>query len=1251
MRRLSLLLLALVLALSAVNIVTAAENFASYRVRDALLLAALAAALFGWQSAGWRAAAALRRVVHFSAIGQILWLTGLACMVAGGVGIGLDFNGLLHLASIIVWLLGIALTLAGVCWPGGDYAYAPPAYRWEQDSRGRFVRVLREPSNQPLMWTGRQRSAWLAVGAVLLLAVTLRFWNLGGLPPGCIGSECIDGVRLVDGQPLTASAHGAFNLYERLAQLFLGITGDGLLSLRVTAAILGVLTVVAFAGVVQRLTPPVFAPLAILLLALNPWHLYAGRISDPWLAPTLLATLALWLLLKALAHNDLRWWTMTGMAVGLLFVEASPLRLAVLLWGAVALMLALWSNVRSAERSPQALAMISAIIAAIGMASPVLVFVLRNAPISAPNATLDQAVMLVGALLRTDVMLDSAVAGRALIIGATAALIIAGAGALARNLRQPAAILLGAGVVLFGVVAIGVDASQTPSRSLLLPLLPLLLAVGAMALDRLLTALTAAWGRMVRPSRLVMATGLLLLAILGFGVVRFSSELNAMQGSGADSVQNEIARYIAQQLASADAQQTFVVPSGVLDHPTLRLLAGDAIAAGRVQPLDFGKTMPYAASPPGDVVYLAPVGQSQVLDQLRMMYPQAVIGNSALDAAWSLENRRAAFSVVTVPRQTIVDSQALRLMIFSGSESSAAIDVNAATTSFDWRSYPPLPPPFTAQMSASLSIGEMGMVGFAAEVGDGATLTMRIDDLLVLDSQLGLMQMSIFLAQGIHTLQIEYRSGSAPADLRLYWQPPGAEMTPLPTTVLHLPVLAEMGLLGDYRQGSDLAGAMITQRKDRILGFDFGLEQPYNVHWQGKLGISRAGEYLLATLSDGPNQVTIDGILVVNGQPQDDTNTDNAYNEGLIYLERGWRDIAIRYQPQSQAPEFRLLWHPPGASPNELTAAYLLPITGELSLADRSPPPAPALVDQRLGNDEFALLRAASAWQPDARIVARTLEPLPLETMWTVGAGCGAGDRQFDRPRGLAFDPLSQRIFVADAGNRRVQVLDLDGNFQAPISNAAFEEVADIGFAFDGALLVLDAVAGPIFRFEADGSATTLPLRTTFYRPRGFDAGVDGVIAVADTGGGRIVLLSADGEVIAEHGGRDSVLAKGQPVDALRSHPADEDGLWTITAEDGRLWNLDVDGSLTAVQPTNTIDGPKMAALPGGRLVVTDPARRTFTVFAATGQPVQQFAYLDQLILPTGIDALLIGDRLLFAVSDSLACSVSLWQMAINQLR
>jgi hypothetical protein len=130
-------------------------------------------------------------------------------------------------------------------------------------------------------------------------------------------------------------------------------------------------------------------------------------------------------------------------------------------------------------------------------------------------------------------------------------------------------------------------------------------------------------------------------------------------------------------------------------------------------------------------------------------------------------------------------------------------------------------------------------------------------------------------------------------------------------------------------------------------------------------------------------------------------------------------------------------------------------------------------------------------------------------------------------------------------------------------------------------------------------------------------------------------------------GGIDTLLARGQPVDALLG----ASGLWAISAEDGRLHNLTIDGGLTAVQPTNTIDGPQMAALPTGGLIVSDPLRRTFTTFGANGQPRQQFGYLEQLVMPTGIATLTTGDSLYIAASDVRSCTVSLWRMAVSLLR
>lgn len=1249
MRRLSLQLLALLVALGAVRLVTDAESFSPYLLRDGLIVAALAAALFAWQSGDWQPVAAAQRVARLSTVGRTLWLTGLVCLVAGGVGVGFDSGGLPHLTASLVWGLGIVLSLAGGWWPGAAIDYAPPAYRWETDAAGRFVRTP-IGAGAPLPATSR-RAAWGWTLAVIALGAATRVWSLAALPAGCVGSECIDGLRLVDGQLLTVSQPGAFNVFEGLARLIFGLTGDGLLSLRLAGATLGSLTVLTFAGVVRRMTPPIFVAPALLLLALNPWHIWASRVADGWIVPALLVTLALWLTLEALAHADLRWWTLTGMSLGLLWVEATPLRAAVLLWAALILALGMWTG--RAWR-PRLTAIGGALAALIGIAAPTFIHGMLNAaPLTGGlEAAWGQTSTLLAALLRPDLTLDGGVAGSGLLSATVAALTVLGAGALVRAIRQPAAIASGAGALLLSTAALSLDLTVTPPRSLLLPVLPLLLTMTTLAVDRLLTALVAAWGRIVRPARLALAGALLLFVLLGIGAARFATELNALQGAGDGSLPNAIARFVAGQLATADTGQTYVAPASVLNHPGMRLLAGAAINEGRVQALDFGTTMPYAATPPGDVIYLVPVGQGQVLEQLHQMYPAAAVTNDTPDNAWTLEGRRALFSILTVPRQLILDSQGLHLLAYQGDRpeamTSPALDTITPALTLSWGSHPPLPPPFYAELTAALSIPEAGTYSFSADVG-ASPVTLKLDEMLVLDTQLGLSQSAIRLAQGIYRLTLTYRSGGLPADAAIYWQPPGATApAPLPTPALHVPALDDVGLLGDYRAGRDPNGMTVTQRKDRVIGFDFGLAQPFNVHWQGNLGIARAGEYLLATLTDGPNELLVDGQRVLDGSADAGAaKADPAYNEGLIYLTPGWHTIDVRYTPQSEAPEFRLLWQPPGAGPSELTSRYLLPTTGQVSLADHTPPPAPPLLDPALGDDSFALTRAASAWQPDVRIPPAGLEPLPLETLWTAGAGCGAGVDQFNAPHGLAFAPSTGQLYVADTGNRRVQVLDLDGGFATALTSADFAEPVDVAFAPDGALLVLDAVAGPIHRIGADGATLALPVQTSFYRPRGFDAGSDGAIAVADTGGGRVVTLTADGAVQQQFGGIDTLLARGQPVDALLGASA----LWAVSAEDGRLHNLTIDGGLTAVQPTNTIDGPKLAALPTGGLLVSDPLRRTFTTFTANGQPRQQFGYLEQLVTPAGVATLAIGDSLYIAASDVRACTVSLWRMAVDQLR
>ena len=450
-----------------------------------------------------------------------------------------------------------------------------------------------------------------------------------------------------------------------------------------------------------------------------------------------------------------------------------------------------------------------------------------------------------------------------------------------------------------------------------------------------------------------------------------------------------------------------------------------------------------------------------------------------------------------------------------------------------------------------------------------------------------------------------------------------------------------MGLIGTYYAGTDWTGPALTVRKDLILGADVDLPQPYSVAWTGKLAATRAGEYLFAVTANGPVVLTIDGQMLLNYLPPDDLAAGPAYDQAGLYLASGWHDITIRYAPTGRS-DLRLLWTPPGSAPSLLLGRYLLPTTAAVTPADAPLPAAPELLDARLGDNTFALTTNLEIYQPTASAPPSALPVLLSEPMWEAANGCGADETQVDSPRGAAMDATGHRLYVADAANRRVDVLDVDsGEPLEPVALAEFQEPVDVDFDPDGALLVLDAVSQAIYRVDrATGEYGVLPLEG-FYRPRGLAVDATGNLLVADTGGARVAMLDPTGAVIAQFGGPSSWLGQGQPVDVLAANGS----TWAITAEHGRLWRLDVLGSIPAIERANTLTGPHMAGLPDGSFFVTDPARRTVLYFAPSGQPYGQLTAAGAFFNPTGVAATLRDGLVYVAVTDSAQCSVSLWRV------
>ena len=175
-----------------------------------------------------------------------------------------------------------------------------------------------------------------------------------------------------------------------------------------------------------------------------------------------------------------------------------------------------------------------------------------------------------------------------------------------------------------------------------------------------------------------------------------------------------------------------------------------------------------------------------------------------------------------------------------------------------------------------------------------------------------------------------------------------------------------------------------------------------------------------------------------------------------------------------------------------------------------------------------------------------------------------------------------------------------------------------MALGLEGEVYVLDAGTQQIVHVDAasgdpDVEPEAVQVATTFYRPRGI--GVDARGLSVGGGHGQRARGDADdpaGPVAVQIGRQGTPLALGQPVDVIAP-----DGIeWAITAEDGRLWRLDLMAGLTT---TNTIDGPHLADLPDGSFFLTNPARHTVLYFAADGEPLREFAYTDTFVTPVGV--------------------------------
>jgi 4-amino-4-deoxy-L-arabinose transferase-like glycosyltransferase len=345
---------------------------------------------------------------------------------------------------------------------------------------------------------------WALLLMVLVTAALLRLWQLGDAPPGLYRDEAYNGL---DALEVLAGNHSLFfaanngrePLYIYLTSLSVLLFGQTVWALRLSAAIIGIVTT----ALTYRLAAGWFGwrtgLLAAWLWAVTLWPVHLSRIGLRVILLSLFLALVFWLGTEAYRHRHNHLWLLAGLVYGAAFYTYLAVRFTPLLFGAFAFYLVITGRGRRLWPGVAWFALGTAValtpLALLAGQQPELILG-RSEQVSILNPAVHQG-DLPGTLWRQagkalamffwqgDTILRHNPAGRPVFDPVTAVAFVAGLLLCLRAWRRPAAMLL----LLWTAVMLGptILAEDPPHFLRAAGILPALLLFPALGLSHLWT--------------------------------------------------------------------------------------------------------------------------------------------------------------------------------------------------------------------------------------------------------------------------------------------------------------------------------------------------------------------------------------------------------------------------------------------------------------------------------------------------------------------------------------------------------------------------------------------------------------------------------------------------------------------------------------------------------------------------------------------------------------------------------------------